>query len=42
MLDVLFRLRFYSSLFMCLTRMRYIQDTATIAFDRYDILFAGD
>jgi len=27
---------------MCLTRMRSIQYTATIALDRYDILYAGD
>jgi hypothetical protein len=28
--------------FLCLIRMRNIQDTATIALDRYDILYAGD
>jgi hypothetical protein len=28
--------------FLCLTCMDSIQDTATIALDRYDILFAGD
>jgi len=27
---------------MCLTRMRIIQNTATIAPDRYDILYAGN
>jgi hypothetical protein len=37
----LFRFRFYFSLFVCLTRMRGIQDTATIALDEYDIMYAG-
>jgi hypothetical protein len=30
------------TIFMCLTRIRSIQDTATIALDRYDILYAGE
>jgi hypothetical protein len=37
-----FGFRFYSSFFVCLTRMRSIQNTATIALDRYDILYDGE
>jgi hypothetical protein len=38
----LFHFRFYSSIFICLTFMHSIQDMATIAIDRYDILYTGD